>query len=83
MTLQNIIGLLSSYRTLIISDYDTQEELKVYPACDIRIGSPFEHSDILKAIDRDKAIMSEYGEFEVMHITCDHSCLYVDVKGVI
>lgn len=84
MKLKNLVDILSSYRTLIIYDYDTQEELKIFPACDIRIGSPYEDSDIRRSIDRDRNICEEFGEFEVRLITCDHSCLYVDVvRGVI
>ena len=84
MKLKDLVGILSSYRTLIISDYDTQEELKVFSGCDIRIGSPYEDSDIRRSIDRDKNIIDEFGELYVRLITCDHSCLYVDVeRGVI
>lgn len=84
MKLKDLIGILSSYRTLVIYDYDTQDELKIYSACDIRIGSPYEDLDIRRSIERDRNICDEFGEFEVRLITCDHSCLYVDVEmGVI
>lgn len=83
MKVKDLVLYLSSYRTLIISDFDTQEELKVYPACDIRVGSPYEYSDISKSVERDRNISTDFGDYYVKLITCDHSCLYVDVyKGV-
>ena len=84
MKVKDLVLFLSSYRTLIISDFDTQEELKVYSACDIRVGSPYEDFDVRRSVDRDKNISLDFGDYDVRLITCDHSCLYVDVsKGVI
>ena len=84
MNLKDIIHLFSSYRTLIICDYESQEKLKVYEACDIRFGSPFEDLDVRKAIDRSNNIKNEFGEYDVMLITSGEFCIYLDVvKGVI
>lgn len=83
MKLKDIITIISSFCTLIIIDYSTNEELKVFPACDLRIGSPFEDSDYRKAVERDRNIIDEFGDCDVMHITAGDHKLFIDViKGV-
>ena len=80
MKIKDFKGIFSSFRPLIIRDYLTDDELKIYPACDyFRYGSPFENSDIRKTIERDNTIINDFGEYDVMRITCDLSCLYVEV----